>query len=87
MSKSNTCTVLCKLPSGVILGDVFPAKDGLAFDSASRVFLDHGVTEDVPRAAVEKFLKINSQLACVRNGSVRILDDADVLAVDSNRKK
>lgn len=93
MSKSNTVDVLVKLPYGILIGEesygIGTGPAAMAMDSA-RIHLPHGLTENVPRARIERWLKINAQLTCVRNGSVRILD-TDRLAVDSgsstNRKK
>lgn len=88
-SKSATVDVLVKLEHGIILGTIRPCVDGLAFDSGDRLYLMHGLNENVSRTAVERWLKNNSQLACVRRGDIRILN-SDKLAVDSgsltNRK-
>lgn len=85
MSKT-TCDVLVRLPHGIILNAI-AGKDGMAFDSAERLFLEHGFNENVPRGIVERWIARNKNLAAIRRGDIRILDH-DVIAVDSsNRKK
>lgn len=89
-SKSTTVDVLVKLPHGICLGTIMPSVNGMAFDSSveGRVFLKHGYNPDVSRAAVERWIAGNKNLAAVKRGDVRILE-TDKLAVDSattNRK-
>lgn len=86
MSKT-TCDVFVRLQHGIILGTVHPCVNGLAMDDSTRLFLEHGFNENVPRGIVERWMARNKNLAAVRRGDIRILDH-DVIAVDSsNRKK
>jgi hypothetical protein len=84
MSKSTLCDVYVRLQHGIII-DAIPTANGLAMDS-NRMFLDHGVNENVPRERIQAFLERSKNLACVRRGDIRILDH-DVLAVDSSKSR
>lgn len=86
MSKSTTCDVYVKLPHGVIIGDIFPSVNGLAFDSIDRQFLDCGYNENVPRERIEQWIAKNKNLAAVKRGDICILEH-DRLAVDSSNRK
>lgn len=84
---SKVCDVYVKLPHGVVIGDIIPAKDGVAFDCAAhRIILEHGFNEDVPRDRIERWLAQNKNLAAVKRGDIRIVD-RDVIAVDSSNRK
>ena len=82
---SKTCDVYVRLPHGIIIGHEGFSMDGMAMDSA-RTVLQHGINENVSRADVERWLKDNARLACVKRGDVRIIE-GDRLAVDSSNRK
>lgn len=76
MSKSNTVDVYVKLPYGLAIG-----YDGA---DSTRLLLEHGLNENVPRSRIETWMQQNKNLAAVKNGNVRIISD-DVLAYDSGK--
>jgi hypothetical protein len=82
---SKTCDVYVKLPHGIIIGHeaVSSAMDGA---DSTRLLLEHGFNENVPRRRIEQWLAQNSNLAAVKRGDVRIIPD-DVIAVDSSTRK
>jgi hypothetical protein len=83
MSKSTTCDVFVKLPHGIVMEEGFGmAMDGKPATDSPRVILQHGLNEDMDRACIERWLKHNRQLAAVKRGDIRILED-DVIAYDS----
>lgn len=80
---SKTCDVYVKLPYGVIIGEDTCGIGKMAMDS-QRLLLEHGFNEGVDRARVERWLTQNKNLAAVKRGDVRIVDQ-DRHAVDSRK--
>ena len=82
---TKTVDVVCRLAQGVLLEWGTEVRDGRIVRGPQyrSHMLGYGFNSDVNARLVELWLKKNRHLKCVRDGSVRIIEERAVFARDS----